>query len=316
MKNRKSPTNEPEIIIGRELTLKRWLELIASPEASNVFPHNCFPSSEMHDEYIAQIDRFSEGQFKSHLRCFLIRSGSYGCDQSLRQSLLDNQYIQSHRLDEIPEFYRRLLFGATWEGTTWILDLLPGFPNQAIDVLQAYINVHAVFFTDHMLYGHSDAIDMIRARYKMLRMHTCFISYGDPDKLFASRLNEALQKRGVVTFFFPVNAKPGTQVHRVMREGVNHHDRVILICSKGSLDRLGVVNEINETLQREAREGRDCLIPIRLDNYIFSKWKPEDLGIAQTIKDRVVADFRGTKQNPQKFEKAISQLLEALKKKA
>jgi len=67
---------------------------------------------------------------------------------------------------------------------------------------------------------------------------------------------------------------------------VNEHDRVILVCSQASLDRPGVLNEITETLQREARDGgAEYLIPITLDDYVFSGWKPKDPGVAQAIKD-------------------------------
>jgi len=49
-----------------------------------------------------------------------------------------------------------------------------------------------------------------------------------------------------------------------MREGVNKFERVIVICSANSLSRRGVLNEIEETLQREARDGgASYLIRIR-----------------------------------------------------
>ena len=136
--------------------------------------------------------------------------------------------------------------------------------------------------------------------FKMLQ--STFISYGGPDTAFAQQLNDALLKNGVTTFFFAKDAIPGKKLHRLMRDGVNQHDRVILVCSKASLDRPGVLNEITETLQRESRDGgKEYLIPITLDDYVFSGWKPEDPGLAQAIKDRVVANFRGAETDPVKF---------------
>jgi len=100
-----------------------------------------------------------------------------------------------------------------------------------------------------------------------------------------------------------------------MRDGVNQHDRVILVCSKVSLDRPGVLNEIMETLQREARDGgKEYLIPITLDDHVFSCWKPEDPGVAQAIRDRVVADFRGADTDTAKFDEGVMRLIAALKK--
>ncbi|MDI1484829.1 toll/interleukin-1 receptor domain-containing protein [Polyangium sp. y55x31] len=100
----------------------------------------------------------------------------------------------------------------------------------------------------------------------------------------------------------------------MMRKGVNEHDRVVLVCSKASLDRKGVLNEIEETLAREAREGGETyLIPIRLDDYVFTGWRPKREDIAQAIRDRVVADFEGADADPAKFDRALSQLLRALR---
>lgn len=147
-------------------------------------------------------------------------------------------------------------------------------------------------------------------------MQSVFISFGGPDEPFARKLYEALHSNGVRTFFFPEHAEPGEKLHRMMRDGVNKHDRVILICSKASLDRKGVLNEIEETLARESRDGGEAyLIPIRLDDYVFSGWKPSRPDIAQAIRDRVVADFEGTMTDQVKFDAALSKLLRSLRVK-
>jgi uncharacterized protein YjbI with pentapeptide repeats len=143
-------------------------------------------------------------------------------------------------------------------------------------------------------------------------MQSTFISYGGPDEEFARKLHEALQKNGVRTFLSSEHAVPGEKLHRMMRKGVNEHDRVILICSRNSLDRRGVLNEIEETLQREARDGgASYLIPIRLDNYVFDGWHPPSADLAQAIRDRVVADFT----DGARFKVELSRLLGALKKR-
>jgi hypothetical protein len=72
---------------------------------------------------------------------------------------------------------------------------------------------------------------------------------------------------------------------------------------------------LTETLQREAREGGEGhLIPIRLDDYLFKDWKPPDPGLAQAVRDRVVADFTGTTHNQLKYNKALTRLISALNK--
>jgi hypothetical protein len=147
-------------------------------------------------------------------------------------------------------------------------------------------------------------------------MQSSFISYGVPDEKFAIALRDELHKNGVITFLFHDNAVPGQKLHHMMRGGVNNYDRVILICSKASLDRTGVLNEIEETLQREARDGgASYLIPIRLDDYVFTGWYPPNEGVAQAVRDRVVGDFRAAKGSQRNLVGAIRPLLDALKKR-
>lgn len=147
-------------------------------------------------------------------------------------------------------------------------------------------------------------------------MQSTFLSYGAPNEAFARKLYEALHRNGVTTFFFAEHAVPGEKLHRMMRKGVNEHDRVILVCSKDSLDRKGVLNEIEEILTREASDGgASYLIPIRLDGYVFNGWNPPNPDLAQAVRARVVADFEGTETDDAKFGDALQRLLGALRKK-
>jgi hypothetical protein len=150
-----------------------------------------------------------------------------------------------------------------------------------------------------------------------LKMHnipwdyqSVFISYGNPDEEFAKRINRALQERGINTFFFPQHAIPGQKLHRLMHEGVNRHRHVLLICSVNSLNRPGVMNELEETLQREAREGgSSILIPITIDDYVFKNWKPDRADIAQSIRDRVISNFSDAINDPILFNKEVERLI-------
>ncbi|PYQ26888.1 MAG: hypothetical protein DMF56_22170 [Acidobacteria bacterium] len=144
--------------------------------------------------------------------------------------------------------------------------------------------------------------------FKMMR--STFISYGTPDREFAAALREILEQNGVRTFFFEKDAVPGERLHRVMHEGVNKYDRVILICSEASLIRPGVKNEIEETLAREARDGgASYLIPIARDDFVF-EWKD---ALGYRIRDRVVADFTRATPGSDEFKTALQKLLTALR---
>ena len=141
-------------------------------------------------------------------------------------------------------------------------------------------------------------------------MKSVFLSYGAPDVAFARKLNAALNRIGIRTFFFERDAPPGERLHRLMRNAVSNHDCLVLVCSRDSLDRPGVLNEIDEALQREAREGaKSILIPIRLDDYVLTEWAPEHPGLAQAIRDRVVADFRGALNDEDIFNRAVAQMV-------
>jgi hypothetical protein len=160
-----------------------------------------------------------------------------------------------------------------------------------------------------------DALRSLNALGEVRLLHSTFISYGTPDEPFARKLYEALHRNGVTTFFFPEHAVPGERLHRMMRKGVNDFDRTVLVCSKNSLDRKGVLNEIEESLAREAREGGvSYLIPIALDDYVFGAWKPARQDIAQAVRDKIVGDFRGADADPVKFAAGLQRLIAALKK--
>jgi uncharacterized protein YjbI with pentapeptide repeats len=162
------------------------------------------------------------------------------------------------------------------------------------------------YMVDSAISLRSDVFNLLRST---------FISYGSPDEAFARKLYESLHRNGVTTFFFPEHALPGEKLHRTVRKKVNDLDRTVLICSSDSLDRKGVMNEIEQALDREARDaGASYLIPITIDDYVFTGWKPPNPDIAQAIRDKVVADFRGAAVDPAKFQTALQRLLAALKK--
>jgi len=144
-------------------------------------------------------------------------------------------------------------------------------------------------------------------------MRSTFICYGAPDVEFARLLRDRLHRNGVDTFFFETDAVPGTKLHHLMRNEVNNHDRVIVICSQASLTRAGVRNEIEETLAREARDGgAPYLVPVALDTFVFV-WRDP---LAQAIRDRVIGDFSGISADTPKFRSSFQLLLQALKKPA
>jgi hypothetical protein len=114
------------------------------------------------------------------------------------------------------------------------------------------------------------------------------------------RFLNSLKSRGIKTWFFPDDALPGQKLHRVMHDGLNRHERVLLICSERSLQRPGVLNELERVFEREAREGgSDILIPVTLDDFVFGDWAPARPDVAAQVRSRVVTklDFEPNHEN-------------------
>lgn len=144
---------------------------------------------------------------------------------------------------------------------------------------------------------------------------SAFISYGGPDLKVANAINRLLKECGVKTFLFENDSLPGEKLHRIMWKGVENYERVVLICSRSSLDRPGVQNEIERVLEREAREGgTSILIPISIDTYVFDQWNPERADIAQQVRSRMIATFPSSPRRTKKFLLAGDRLLQALKR--
>lgn len=142
-----------------------------------------------------------------------------------------------------------------------------------------------------------------------------FISYGGPDEETARRFYQWLRSRGVHCFFFPESATPGVRLHRSMSEGVAEYDRIVLLCSRHSLNRSGVQFEIEQVLVREAAEGgTELLVPVTLDDFLFAEWEPSRPDIARQVRARVVADFRSVLSDQELFDRQMNRLLKALRR--
>ncbi|HYC75863.1 toll/interleukin-1 receptor domain-containing protein [Brevundimonas sp.] len=120
-------------------------------------------------------------------------------------------------------------------------------------------------------------------------MKRVFVSYGAPDIAIAQKIVRGLKLYGFAPLLFENDARPGQRLHRFMRDSIETSDAVILLCSRASLGRSGVINEIEQCLRREAKlEGQTLLYPIALDDFVFTDWNPSYPGFATEIRDRVI----------------------------
>lgn len=142
-----------------------------------------------------------------------------------------------------------------------------------------------------------------------VRVGSCFISYSHKDQAFVQTLYEALQVRGVRCWLDERDVLPGERLHDVVDRAIQTHDRLLLCCSQHSLTSSWVDDEIAAATERERKEGRDILIPLNLDDYLFDGWKS---GRAPRIRERLAADFR-LWSDAAKFDYQVGRLLLAMR---
>jgi len=150
-----------------------------------------------------------------------------------------------------------------------------------------------------------------------IQFYSCFISYSHADKGFAHRLYDFLQGKGIRCWLDEHQLLPGDDIYEQIDHGIRLWDKILLCCSKSSLSSWWVDNEIDTAFEKERRFMKErrrkvlALIPLNIDNYLFSdQWQN---GKERQIKSRFAADFTNWKRNHDKFEKAAESLIRALR---
>lgn len=155
-----------------DVSSDEWLRFVDSPQPGEPpFLVVCFPNESVRDECLASARLWPEERVTQVLRCFLGESR----DIRDHDELLLRSLAEAHRHDgghSMREWDRRAiaryLGGSTvpvWEGLTWILDLLPAFPQEALQAVSGYILAHAQELPDLRHVGLADAKGLIRSRY-------------------------------------------------------------------------------------------------------------------------------------------------------
>ena len=149
-----------------------------------------------------------------------------------------------------------------------------------------------------------------------ISFYSCFISYSHEDKVFSQRLHDQLRGKGIRCWLDDHQMLPGDDIYNQVGQGIKLWDKVLLCASKNSLTSWWVDDEIGRAFKKEQelmKERKDkvlSLIPLNLDNYIFSdEWSS---GKASQVKERMVADFTGWEKDNDKFEQAFEKLVKAL----
>ena len=165
---------DPEFLEASELPLEEWLNLLSHPPDGVLFVDYAFPSDKHRDEYIETIGQRAEEDVYQLLGHFLIPTCWIENDEWNLKGLAWDRKSDPERFEfkMRQQYYKRLVVAIDlksntlpWEGITWVLDLLPHSPKQALEGLRAYILAHWQHLPDGRLGGLFQAAAIIKAKF-------------------------------------------------------------------------------------------------------------------------------------------------------
>lgn len=155
-----------DIIDGTTLTLSEYLNILFSKNYKKMYPNNYFPTDEMLNEYLEIIHNVSNNDIKKIIFRFLVQEGAYGIDNLHREQLKKDRDLLIELHNDFPIYTKRLYYlGKPWEGLTWVLDLLPYYPRDVLNIIDSFTKIYCQFLPDSVMKGFSDIDQIIRAKY-------------------------------------------------------------------------------------------------------------------------------------------------------
>jgi hypothetical protein len=141
---------------------------------------------------------------------------------------------------------------------------------------------------------------------------SCFISYSSQDETFVKRLYADLQSNNVRCWFAPEDLKIGDKLRPSIDASIYLYDKLLLVLSQHSIMSQWVEQEVETALEKERRENRTVLFPIRLDETVMKITGSWPTLIRNT---RNIGDFTRWKRH-NTYQKALDRLLRDLKAEA
>ena len=146
----------------------------------------------------------------------------------------------------------------------------------------------------------------------------------DPDD-FVKRLHRDLQGEGVRCWFAPEDLKIGDRIRPKIDEAIRVHDKLLLVLTESSMKSAWVEKEVETAFEKERKQGRTVLFPIRLDDAVMEAEEAWAVDIRRT---RHIGDsrqrelfgsrrdangtFRGWKEHD-KYKEAFGRLMRDLR---
>ena len=151
--------------------------------------------------------------------------------------------------------------------------------------------------------------DQFENTFVAIEFYSCFISYSSKDYEIAERLYLDLLNKGIKCWFAPEDLKIGERLRLALDEAIRIHDKLMVLLSENSVGSQWVEKEVETAFERERKESRVVLFPIRLDDTIMNTDQPWAADIRRT---RHIGDFRGW-MDQESYKKAFERLLRDLK---
>jgi len=142
-----------------------------------------------------------------------------------------------------------------------------------------------------------------------IEFYSCFISYSSKDQELAERLHADLISKKVRCWFAPDDLKIGDRLRTSFDEAIRVHDKLMVLLSENSVTSPWVEKEVETAFEKERREKRTVLFPIRLDDAVM---ETDEAWAADIRRTRHIGDFKDWK-NHGSYKNAFERLLRDLK---
>jgi hypothetical protein len=144
---------------------------------------------------------------------------------------------------------------------------------------------------------------------KAIDFYSCFISYSSKDDDFAQRLHADLQQKGVRCWFAPKDLKIGDKFRMRIDESIRIYDKLMVILSENSIRSPWVEEEVEAALEKERKQNKLVLFPIRLDDAVM---ETDQAWASNLRRTRHIGDFLTWKDHDP-YQESFNRLLRDLK---
>ncbi len=137
---------------------------------------------------------------------------------------------------------------------------------------------------------------------------SCLISYTEKNEAFALKLYEDLQAHGIRCWLAAEKLRRRDRKHGVISSAVNLHDKLIMVLSEDSINKVWAEKDHDKAIEKELRSRKKALIPISLDDAVKYSEKPWAVKMRRS---RSMADF-SMWEDSDVYQEMLSSLLQEL----